>query len=222
MDKDSPSDIKELIYTHRLISVIRGDFSLEEVLAISEALTKGGIRILEITLNTPSALEAINALKKQADASLIIGAGTVRTATDVQNAVDAGASFCIAPCFDLPSVEAAQAHRVLHIPGIFTATEAQAAYRAGCKTVKLFPAEALGPKYIKTLRAPLDHIDFIPSGGVDVSTLAAFHDAGAVAFSVGSALVKNIKVTELELSQLTQRAQALYHALKNIHPYANV
>ena len=100
------------------------------------------------------------------------------------------------------------------MPGIFTASEAQAAFVAGCKTVKLFPADALGPAYLKALRAPLEHIDFVPTGGVTVDTVADFQRAGAVAFGVGSALVKNVAVTPAELGALTERATALTRALK--------
>ena len=141
-----------------------------------------------------------------------IGAGTVRTAEDVEKAVDAGASFLIAPCLDLPSVEAAAQHDILLLPGIFTASEAQAAFIAGCKTVKLFPADAVGPAYLKALWAPLDHIDFIPTGGVTAETIADFHRAGAVAFGVGSALVKNVEITPEELRTLTGRAEVLVEA----------
>lgn len=202
------------IYNHGLISIIRGDFTAAELTSISEALLKGGVRCIEITLNSRHALEGIAECQRVFGDDVLIGAGTVRTAEDVKKAVDAGSLYLIAPCLDLPAVkEAARQQRPL-IPGVFTATEAQAAFVAGCRTVKLFPADALGPRYLKALRAPLDHIDFIPTGGVNSTSINDFHQAGAVAFGVGSALVKNVPIYNRELAALTARAIALKSALE--------
>ncbi len=205
--------VKKQLYANGLISIIRGGFSLHEIMQMSEALLAGGVKIVEVTLNSTHALEAIPELQRQFGGDLQVGAGTVRSAEDVAKAAHAGASFVIAPCLDMPSVEAAARHNILMLPGIFTASEAQAAFVAGCETVKLFPADAVGPAYLKALRAPLEHIDFIPTGGVTHETIADFHRAGAVAFGVGSALVKNVAVTPEELRALTERAEVLVEAM---------
>ena len=207
-------NLKKQLYDYGLISIIRGGFSLEEILKISEALLKGGVKVVEVTLNSAHALEGIAELQKQFGADLLIGAGTVRTSEDVNKAMDAGSSFLIAPCLDIPSVEEAKKSDTLLLPGIFTATEAQTAFVAGCETVKLFPADAMGPGYLKALRAPLNHIDFIPTGGVNHETITEFHNAGAVAFGVGSALVKNVVIDATEVQALTSRAQVLQDAMK--------
>ncbi|MDJ0757360.1 MAG: bifunctional 4-hydroxy-2-oxoglutarate aldolase/2-dehydro-3-deoxy-phosphogluconate aldolase [Ardenticatenaceae bacterium] len=201
------------LYNHGLISIIRGDFTVVELTNIAEALLKGGVRCIEITLNSRHALAGIAACRRAFGDDVLIGAGTVRTAEDVKKAVDAGSLYLIAPCLDLPAVKEAARHQRLLIPGIFTATEAQAAFVAGCRTVKLFPADAFGPKYLRALRAPLDHIDFIPTGGVNSASINDFHQAGAVAFGVGSALVKNVPIYNRELTALTARATALKAAL---------
>ena len=208
------ASVKKSIYDKKLISIIRGGFSLEEILRISEALLVGGVKIIEVTLNSGSALKGIDLLQRQFGNDLVIGAGTVKTAEDVTKAVDAGSSFIIAPCLDLEAMNEAKKHEILFLPGIFTATEAQAAYVAGCETVKLFPADAIGPSYLKALRAPLNHIDFIPTGGVNHKTLKDFHKAGAVAFGVGSALVKNVEIDSAEILALTERARVLSASLK--------
>lgn len=207
-------EVKKQLYKHGLISIIRGRFSLEEIMQTAEALLAGGVKIVEVTLNSTHALEGIRALQRDFGGEMLVGAGTLRSAEDVHKAVDAGASFLIAPCLDLPSTKAAAQHETLMLPGIFTASEAQAAFVAGCKTVKLFPAEVGGPAYLKALRAPLEHIDFIPTGGVTHETIADFHQAGAVAFGVGSALVKNVEITKEELQALTGRAEVLVEALE--------
>lgn len=208
-------EVKKQLYKHGLISIIRGRFSLEEIMQTAEALLAGGVKIVEVTLNSTHALEGIRALQRDFGGEMLVGAGTLRSAEDVHKAVDAGASFLIAPCLDLPSTKAAAQHGTLMLPGIFTASEAQAAFVAGCKTVKLFPAEVGGPAYLKALRAPLEHIDFIPTGGVTADTIADFLRAGAVAFGVGSALVKNVSITPQELSALTERAAVLARALQD-------
>ncbi len=197
-----------------LVAIIRGDFSLSEQRTIAEALLAGGVRVLEITLNTRDALSGIGRLNETFPGDLLVGAGTVRTADDAQRALDAGARFLIAPSLDLETVAVAQARDTLILPGVFTATEAQTAHRAGCSMVKLFPADALGPGYLKALRAPLDDIGFIPTGGVDPDTIGAFHAAGAVAFGVGSYLVKSVPFTPAEGEALSARAAALRSALQ--------
>jgi len=210
----SPKTAIDHLTKDGLITIIRGDFSLEAQENMAQALLDGGVTVLEVTLNTTDALKSIGNLKEKFGGDLLVGAGTVRTAQDVDKAVDAGATFLIAPCLDLASVERAQHHNVLILPGIFTASEAQTAYVAGCETVKLFPADAMGPSYLKALRAPLNHIDFIPTGGVSPDTIADFHGAGAVAFGIGSYLV-NAKTSEANLSDLTERAQTLRRALES-------
>ena len=210
----SPQDVKTRLYEHGLISIIRGDFSLEEILKMSEALLRGGVRLVEITLNSAHVFEGIREVQKQFGDDMLVGAGTVRTAEDVKKAVDAGAGYLIAPNLDPAAVLEARRRETLLIPGVFTASEAWAAHAAGCGTVKLFPADALGPSYLKALRAPLDNIDFVPSGGVNAHTVADLHRAGAVAYGVGSALVKNVAATRAELAALSERARVLCGALE--------
>ena len=206
--------IKKRLYESGIVSILRGGFSPEEMVAAAAALLAGGITVVEVTMNSEYVVDGIAALRDQLGDKVLIGAGTVRTAQDVERAVDAGAAFLVAPCLDLPSVETARRHDILLLPGIFTASEAQAAFVAGCETVKLFPADALGPSYLKALRAPLDHIDFLPTGGITPGTLPDFHAAGAVAFGAGSYLVKNEAVTSESLEKLTARARLLQTALE--------
>src|SRR5690606_34671003 len=107
------------------------------------------ITVVEVTLNTTGALESISALREQFASQMLIGAGTVRTAEQLQSALAAGAQFSVAPNLDLETVDTAIANDVLHLPGVFTPTEVQNAFLAGCKMVKLFPSEIVGPRYLK-------------------------------------------------------------------------
>jgi len=207
-------EVKASVYKNGLISIIRGGFSVTEIVQLSEALLSGGVVLVEVTLNSTHALEGIAQVQKELGSQMLVGAGTVRTKEDVMKAIDAGAKYLIAPNLDLDAVQEALRQNVLLVPGIFTATEAQNAFLAGCQTVKLFPADALGPSYLKALRAPLDHIDFVPSGGINHTSIADFHKAGAVAYGAGSALVKNVTIDKTELNALTQRSTVLVKALE--------
>lgn len=194
-----------------LIAIIRGDYSIKRMVQIGEALHDGGVTAVEITLNSTAALEGIAALRDAAPPDMLVGAGTVRTAAEVQAAIDAGAQFLISPNFDPDSVTISRQAGILHLPGVFTASEVQAAFAAGCKMVKLFPADMLGPAYIKALRAPLNDVLFVPTGGINADTIGAYVQAGAAAFGVGSALVQG---PDQPLEMITERARELVKALQ--------
>jgi 2-dehydro-3-deoxyphosphogluconate aldolase/(4S)-4-hydroxy-2-oxoglutarate aldolase len=189
-----------------LIAIIRGKFSRQQILGIAETLSANGINVVEITLNTTGALESITQLREQYGDRLLVGAGTVRTAEQLAQVVVAGAQFTVAPNLDLATVAQAQQHDLLHLPGVFTPSEAQNAFVAGCKMVKLFPSEIVGPRYIKALRAPLDDIDFVPTGGISPENVAEYVKAGASAAGIGSALVTG---PQQALDDLAARAKAL-------------
>lgn len=197
------------ITRHGIIAIIRGQFSPEQVLADGETLTAAGIVVLEVTLNTSNALTAIEQLRQHFEDDLLIGAGTVRTADQLHQALDSGAQFSVAPNFDLETVAEALARNFLHLPGVFTATEAETAVRAGCRLLKLFPSDVLGPRYLKALRAPLDDIQFVPTGGIAAANIGEYRRAGAVACGIGSALVSG---PDQPLAELRQRAHALRQA----------
>ncbi|MCC6260056.1 MAG: bifunctional 4-hydroxy-2-oxoglutarate aldolase/2-dehydro-3-deoxy-phosphogluconate aldolase [Anaerolineales bacterium] len=189
-----------------IIAIIRGGFSAEDMLRISAALLAGSVSVVEITLNSPAVLEALPKLRAHFGDELLIGAGTVRNTIGVQQAHDAGAQFLISPNYDSASTALSQSKNLLHLPGVFTATEAQTAFAGGCKMLKLFPIDTAGAAYLKALRAPLDDIDFVPTGGISAENISAYAKAGAVAVGLGSKLVVN---REQSAADLTQRAKQL-------------
>ena len=142
-----------------VIAILRGDFSIDRILGIAETLVTNGISILEITLNSAGALEAIGVLQQEfRPADLLVGAGTVRTQEQFDLALETGAAFTVAPCLDRETVEQAARLDVIHLPGVMTPGEVEEAARLGSRLVKLFPADFLGPGYLKALRAPFDEI----------------------------------------------------------------
>lgn len=203
----------------KFIAIIRGKYTQDEMDIIAETLVQTSIISLEITFTTPFALVFIDRLRKKFGNEVLVGAGTVRTKDQVRQAVDAGAQFIVSPNFDPSSAILAQQNDVLHLPGVASPTEAQTAFAAGCKMLKLFPADLLGgPAYLKAIRAPLDDIDFVPSGGITADNVRAYQQAGAIALGVGSWLVPASGWTQ---DNIKIRSNAL-HAASVENPHAEI
>jgi 2-dehydro-3-deoxyphosphogluconate aldolase / (4S)-4-hydroxy-2-oxoglutarate aldolase len=198
-----------LITSTGIIAIVRGDYAAH-IGELSAALYAGGVRVMEVTLNSPGALDMIAALAAQWTGRMLIGAGTVLTVAQVDAAATAGAAFCVSPDTFAPVVERAAGLGLEPIPGAFTPSEIRTAARAGARFVKLFPAMPAGPAYLSQLRAPLDDVLFVPTGGVDEGNLAAFVRAGAVAAGVGSSLVpKRLDSGDAQLAQIEAAARRL-------------
>jgi 2-dehydro-3-deoxyphosphogluconate aldolase/(4S)-4-hydroxy-2-oxoglutarate aldolase len=191
-----------------IIAILRGDFLMEDTFKIGDALLDGGVTTMEITLNSPSALRIVQRLREHFGSKLLVGIGTVRDVSGARRALEAGAQFLVSPCFDAATATFAQSQDVLHLPGVFTATEAQTAFAAGCRMLKLFPMDFSGPAYLKVLRAPLDDIDFVPTGGVTLTNIGAYASAGAAAVGVGGQLVKNLAEITFNATTMHQIWQA--------------
>ncbi len=189
-----------------IIAILRGDFSRDDTLRIGDALMAGTITAMEVTLNSAVALDALPHLRIHFGEEMLIGAGTVRNVDQARQAHTAGAQFLVSPNLDLETVSYARTCDLLHLPGVFTATEAQTAYAAGCCMLKLFPIEALGPSYLRALRAPLDDVQFVPTGGVSLENIGDYARAGAAAVGLGSNLISN---REQPSTDITDRAKAL-------------
>lgn len=189
MSRISAEKALERILHCGIVPIIRGKFSRQQVFGISEILLAEKIDILEITLNSTDAIGIISALRKEFGKRLLTGAGTVRNHQMFRNAVDAGAEFTIAPNLDIETATASVQTNVLHLPGVLTPTEIHSAVSLGCKAVKLFPIDTFGPQYLRAVRAPLNDVIFIPTGGVTAQNIAEFKKAGASAVGVGSSLV---------------------------------
>lgn len=201
-------EFMERLSAARIIAIIRGDFPSAYLVRIAESLAAGGVNLLEITLNSRGALEEITRLRGAVGPDAMVGAGTVRTPAAARQAIDAGAEFLVAPNFDAGTVDEARRAGVPHLPGVFTPTEAHDASAAGCRIVKLFPADSVGPAYLRAIRAPLDDIDFVAVGGVDAENVGDFIRAGAIAVGVGSSLVPRAEISAEELRGRAQRLAA--------------
>jgi 2-dehydro-3-deoxyphosphogluconate aldolase / (4S)-4-hydroxy-2-oxoglutarate aldolase len=209
--KSSIAKSTEFVLDTGLVAIVRGNFPTQKLIEIGDALLASPVLVMEITLNTTGALEGITLLRERFGDKMLVGAGTVRTAAQFQEAVAAGAQFTVSPNLDIATVEASLAADILHLPGVFTPTEAQQAYVAGCKLVKLFPSDVVGPRYLKAIRAPLDDIQFIPTGGITPENVGEYIRAGAAAVGLGGALVTG---PDQPMDDLIKRARAIRAAWK--------
>src|SRR5213592_4442082 len=176
----------------------------------ARALAAGGVGAVEVTLTTPGAIDAIADLASDKGlAGCVIGAGTVLDESAARHVIDAGARFVVSPALNPAVIRVCRDREVPCMPGAFTPTEILEAWRAGAPVVKLFPASAVRPGYIRDVLAPLPFLRLVPSGGVSLENAGDWIRAGAAAVSVGSALVSTALLADGATAQLTARARAL-------------
>lgn len=189
-----------------IIPVLRAR-SVEEALAIVEALTAGGIDVIEVTMTVPGAVDVIRKLSR-ARADLLIGAGTVVDPEVARSCMQEGAQFIVTPVTNVATIEICQKHSIAVFPGALTPTEIFTAWQAGGDAIKVFPASALGgAPYLRSLKAPLPQIELIPTGGISAATAVDFLRAGAFALGVGADLCDGSAIAEGQPQRITQTAR---------------
>jgi len=207
MPTAQPSRLQTLraIEQERVIAVIRFDDTL--VHPVVEALSAGGIRIIEVTMTKPGALEAIAGLAGRRE--IVVGAGTVLDSETARLAILRGAKFVVAPTFSSSVVELCHRYDIAAVPGAYTPMEVLRAWEAGADLVKVFPASGLGPGYLKELRGPLPDLRLVPTGGVTTENAGEFLAAGAFAVGLGGALVEREAVAQRDFGRITERGRQL-------------
>jgi 2-dehydro-3-deoxyphosphogluconate aldolase/(4S)-4-hydroxy-2-oxoglutarate aldolase len=181
------------ILNHKIVAIIRGA-QPDDILHIAHALCEGGVKLLEVTLNSPDALSSIHKIATHMNAEVFVGAGTVLDAEMAKAAIDSGAQFIISPSLDLETIYATKQAGAISIPGAFTATEIFSAYKNGGDIIKVFPA-SIGPAYFKDLRGPFPHIPLMPTGGVNLL------------------VDTSLKMSDQYLNELTEKAKKYVEAL---------
>ena len=157
--------------------------------AVVDALADGGVRVLEVTMTVPGAIDLIRQLAPSLPQGFLLGAGTVTDADTARAVIDAGATFVVGPVFRRDVIAMCHERDVPALPGCFSPTEILDAHEAGADIVKVFPATMLGPQFIRDVRAPMPQLKLMPTGGVTLDNAGDWIRAGAVAVGVGSALV---------------------------------
>src|SRR5260370_6745211 len=179
-----------------VVPVVRTSSAETAVRAI-EAIYRGGIRAAEVTMTVRNAIRALEKLVDEFGDKIVLGAGTVLDPETARICMLAGAQFFVTPALNLKTIEMAKRYSKIIMPGALTPTEVVTAWEAGADFVKVFPCGALGgAKYIKALKAPLPHIEMVPTGGVSLATTADFLRAGAAAVAVGAELIDAKTISE--------------------------
>jgi 2-dehydro-3-deoxyphosphogluconate aldolase/(4S)-4-hydroxy-2-oxoglutarate aldolase len=203
----------EIIERVGLVPVLRAK-SIAQAHAVVEAMIAGGVTVVEVTMTVPNAVHLLKELKKEHGAKILLGSGTVTTAKEAEDTINAGAEFVVSPSLHPEVIAATKAAGKLSIPGALTPTEVITAHRAGADYVKIFPCSAMGgASYLKSLLAPFPHLKLIPTGGVTLKTAEEFIRAGARALGVGSDLVNLAAIDEGKPEIITEAAKAYLQVL---------
>lgn len=199
------------IETGKIVAILRGDFAgrEEEIVA---AMVAGGLTAVEVTLNSRDVMAAIHRLAKRSGSQIAVGAGTVLTPNEVLRAADAGAQFIVSPNRDFAVIEQTKKSGLVSLPGCFTPSEVVEAINAGADAAKLFPANVLGPGFVKALRGPLPQIRTVPTGGVTAELAREYFTAGAWAIGAGSELIGKDWFSDGGLERLRDRTAAFVAA----------
>lgn len=206
--------ILKQIEENGIVAIIRGA-KPENILDISRALYDGGVKTLEITVETPKVLTLIERVSEEFGDDLIVGAGTVLDSETARAAIMAGAQFIFSPTVDVETIKLTKRYGIVSIPGALTPTEILKAYENGADVIKVFPANLFGPKYLKDVHGPLPHIPLMPTGGINLENIKDYIEAGGIAAGLGSSLVNTKQeVTEETLSDITKTARAFVEEVK--------
>jgi 2-dehydro-3-deoxyphosphogluconate aldolase/(4S)-4-hydroxy-2-oxoglutarate aldolase len=199
-----------------LIPVLRAK-NPKQAHAVVEAMIAGGVTVVEVTMTCPDACGILNALRREYGSKLLLGSGTVTTAKEAEETIEAGAEFVVSPSLHAEVIAATKVAGKLSIPGALTPTEVITAYRAGADYVKIFPCSAMGgASYLKSLLAPFPFLKLIPTGGVTLQTAESFIKAGARALGVGSDLVNLSAIDEGKPEMITEAARAYLHVVTKV------
>ncbi len=190
----------ELYHKTPIVGIIRG-LSAETIFKIAEVYQNAGFHTLEVTMNTNAVTDIIKELRT-AFPLLNIGAGTVCTIKDLEEALEAGAQFIVTPVIVEEVIRTAVENKVPIFPGAFSPSEIYKAWSLGASAVKVFPATQLGVQYIKDVSAPLDKIKLVPTGGVSLQNIKSFFEAGAFGVGLGNSLFKKDLVAEEKFDEL--------------------
>jgi len=189
-----------------IAAVVRAE-SADMAFKAIEAALAGGVNVIEVTFTVPRALEIIRELAGRVGDDVILGAGTVLTPDVAENAINAGAVFIVSPGTNTATIAKAKEMGAAVFPGALTPTEVITAWQAGADMVKIFPANVMGPSYLKDLHGPLPEVPFMPTGGVSLATAREYLEAGAAALGVGGDLINKKLMAEGNYAEITERAR---------------
>src|SRR6202521_2335321 len=196
-----------------IVAVVRAPEG-RQLAEVARALADGGVTVAEITMTVPNALDVLRQVRQALGDRVLLGAGTVLDPETARAALLAGAEYIVSPTVNLDVIRLCQRYDKLVMAGALTPTEILTAWEAGADIVKVFPADVVGPAFFKALRGPLPQVRLMPTGGVDLTTAAAFLKAGACCLGVGGQLVEPKAVAERNFERIRQLASQYVAVVK--------
>lgn len=199
-----------------VIAVVRGD-SKEEAMKAVQAIVEGGMKGIELTFTVPQADELIRELVAlyQSESEIVVGAGTVLDATTARLAIMAGAEYIVSPSFDQETAELCNLYQIPYLPGCMTITEMKTALKNGVDILKLFPGSAYGPSIVGAFKAPMPHLNIMPTGGVSLDNMEEWFAAGVVAVGVGGNLLAPVKTGDFnKVTETAKEYMTKYYEIK--------
>jgi len=200
------NDILDTILETGVVAIMRAK-SADQLLEAAEAVLAGGVKAIEVTMTTPGALDVIRQAINKFGGTVLFGVGSVLDSETARSAMLAGAQFVVCPTLNIRTIEICNRYSVPVMPGAYTPTELLTAWEAGASIVKVFPASAGGPAYIKAVKAPLPHIRLAAVGGVDLNNAADFIRAGVDIVGVGGELVSQKLLDAKDFASITESAR---------------
>ncbi|OAT81870.1 2-dehydro-3-deoxyphosphogluconate aldolase [Bacillus sp. MKU004] len=197
----------EFIKEEVLVAVIR-EATPQTIVPIANALYEGGVKVIEITAETPKFTRLIEVAREELDGRVLTGAGTVLDPETARAAIMAGSEFIVSPSFNPETVRMTKRYGIPSIPGALTPTEILNAYELGADMIKVFPANTFGPGYVKNIHGPFPTIPLMVTGGINMDNIEEYIEAGALAVGLGSNLVNPKQLhSEEDFQRLTQKAR---------------
>lgn len=203
----------DIIRDTGIIAIVRIDTEFE-IEPLFEAVRDGGIKVIEITMNTPNAIKMIETVTKKFSDDMVIGVGTVLNSKTAKIAILSGAEFIVTPILRKDVITMCGKHSKIVIPGAFSPTEILDAWEYGADMVKVFPAGSLGSGYIKTIRGPLPQIKFVPTGGININNAGEFIKVGSTALGIGDSLINKKIVKEKRFDEIRELSAKFIKVVK--------
>lgn len=211
----SREEIVKCIIDNGVVAVVRTKHP-DKLIKIIEAIYEGGIKCIEITMTVPNALNMITQVRKSVSSEILVGVGSVLDSDTAQKAIDAGAKFVVSPIYNNEILSISHKNNVPVMPGCFTPTEIFNAQKAGADIIKVFPADVLGMRFFKSIKAPMPNLKIMPTGGVTLDNAGDWIKSGACAVGIGSALLDEKAIEDSNYSKLTENAKRIINSLNSV------
>ncbi|MBK7629513.1 MAG: bifunctional 4-hydroxy-2-oxoglutarate aldolase/2-dehydro-3-deoxy-phosphogluconate aldolase [Ignavibacteriales bacterium] len=208
--------ILDEIFKRKAVAVLRVKEE-DKLKKVIQAISDGGVSIVEITMTVPNAIKLIEKMSQELDENIIVGVGSVLDKQTAEDAIKAGAKYVVSPILKKEIIEMAQKYDVPVMPGCFTPSEIYSAFEMGADIAKVFPADVVGMPFFKAILAPMPHLKLMPTGGVTLTNAGDWLKVGACAVGIGSALLDDKAIKEENYLKLTENAKTIMNSINSVN-----